>query len=238
MTVHTDAATAAKQTAARAALDRVQDGMTLGLGSGSTAEVFVALLGPYVRERGWRVSGVPTSSGTQRVAKEAGVPLVDLNDVVALDLAVDGADEIGPGLALIKGGGACLLREKIIAAAAQRFLVIAHASKMADQLGAFPLPVEVDPFGAEATRARLVAFFADHGFSAIEPRTRMCSDGTVLLTDGGHHIFDCALGAIADPNTLNLALSAVPGVLDHGLFVDIADEALIAGPDGVEALAR
>lgn len=211
----------------------VLPGMKLGLGTGSTARVFVDLLGAAVT-RGLRVVGVPTSEATRRQAAALGIALTTLDECPELDLAVDGADELDPELRLIKGGGGALLREKIVAASSIRMLVIVDASKKVDRLGAFPLPVEVVPFGLASTQRRLTRACAVQGLTgAIELRIR---EGEVFITDGGHYILDCAFGAIADPERLAASLAALPGIVDHGLFLSLASAAIVAGPGGVEVL--
>ncbi|MDE3177507.1 MAG: ribose-5-phosphate isomerase RpiA [Pseudomonadota bacterium] len=225
----------AKQRAAAAALDYVEPGMKLGLGTGSTAARFVALLGEKVAA-GLAVVGVPTSEATHKQAAALGIPLTTLEQTPALDLVIDGADEIDGDLALIKGGGGALLREKIVAASAARMLVIADSSKKVARLGAFPLPVEIVPFGFGSTRLRLERACAALGLAGeIAPRR---SGEALYLTDGGHFILDCAFGAIPDPERLAARLNAIPGVVEHGLFLGLATVALIAGPDGVETLRR
>jgi ribose 5-phosphate isomerase A len=229
------AADAFKRQAAAAALDRVRPGMRLGLGTGSTAAHFVTLLAERVRA-GLEVRCVPTSEATRAQAAVLGVPLVTLDQEPALDLVVDGADEIGPGLVLIKGGGGALLYEKIVAAASRAMLVIADDSKLVPVLGAFPLPIEVVPFGLGATRAaieRAAAAAGCHGALAVRQGTH----GHAFVTDAGHWILDAALGAIPAPRALADALAKIPGVVEHGLFLDLATEAILAGPAGVRHLA-
>jgi len=222
-----------KRQAAEAALAHVRDGMRLGLGTGSTAAHFVRALGLRVRA-GLNVAGVPTSEATAALARAEGIPLTSLDETPELDLTVDGADEIGPGLDLIKGGGAALLREKIVAAASRAMLVIADHSKRVPVLGAFPLPVEVVPFGLAATTRKVEAAVARLGLSgAITLRRR---DGATVLTDGGHYLLDAALGSIPDPAALARSLSAIPGVVDHGLFIGLATRAVLAGPAGITEL--
>jgi ribose 5-phosphate isomerase A len=224
-----------KREAARRALDLVRPGMRLGLGTGSTARHFVALLGERVA-RGLSVTGVPTSEATRAQAEALGVPLATLDETPELDLDVDGADEIDPDLQLIKGGGGALLREKIVAAASKRMIVIAHESKLVDRLGRFPLPIEVVPFGLEATRRKIVRAAADCGCQG-EIRLRL-KDGRVFVTDGGHHILDCAFGAIKNPSALAGAIKAVSGVVDHGLFIGLASAAILAGANGLKVLGE
>lgn len=228
-------AAALKREAARAALCLVRPGMRLGLGTGSTAHEFVDLLGERVRA-GLDIIGVPTSEATNRQALSLGIPMATLDQYPELDLVVDGADEIDPGLQLIKGGGGALLREKIVATASARMVVIADGSKLVEVLGAFPLPIEVVPFGAEATRREVAA--AAKSVGCVGTITTRQADGHAFVTDGGHIIFDAAFGRIPDAPSLARALSAIPGVVEHGLFIEIADSAYIATPDGVTELHR
>ena len=224
-----------KQQAARAALDLVEPGMKLGLGTGSTASRFVALLGEKVAA-GLHVVAVPTSEATRAQAQSLAIPLTTLDETPQLDLTIDGADELDGALRLIKGGGGALLREKIVAAASARMAVIADSSKKVTTLGAFPLPIEVVPFGVGATRAQLERLCARLGLSG--PLTLRRKGEALFVTDGGHYILDAAFGAIPDPERLAAHLVAVPGVVEHGLFLDLATEAFVAGPDGVETLRR
>ena len=226
-------AKAAKTQAAHAALEYVETGMRLGVGSGSTAEEFVRLLGVRVSE-GLRIIGVPTSERTAALCRAAGVPLSDLDETPHLDLAIDGADEIDPHLALIKGGGGALLREKIVAAAADRMIVIADDSKLVEMLGRFPLPVEVNRFGLGATRLAVEGAAADLGLSG--PLTLRMTNGQPFVTDGGHFIVDASFGRIPDTRALSNALLAIPGVVEHGLFLGMADTAIVAGAEGVRTL--
>lgn len=220
--------------AARAALEEVRPGMKLGLGSGRTAEAFVSLLGERVRA-GLAVAGVPSSERTAGLAVAAGIPLISLDDEPALDLTVDGADEIGPSLGLVKGGGGALLREKIVAAASSRMVVVADAGKLVDDLGAFPLPIEVVPFGLAATRAAIEAAAARLGLSG--PLSLRRRDERLFVTDGGHHILDASFGRIPDPAALAAALDVIPGVVEHGLFLGLASAAIIGRDDEVEWLS-
>jgi ribose 5-phosphate isomerase A len=223
-----------KRAAAIRALDFVAPGMRLGLGTGSTARHFVELLGARVRG-GLAVVGVPTSEATRADAEKFGVPLTTLDETPELDLTVDGADEIGPGLAVIKGGGGALLREKIVASASRRMIVIADYSKAVPMLGRFPLPVEVVPFGLAAT-CRMVET-AIHEAGCAGPLTlRRDRAGHPFVTDGGHLIVDAALGEIPDPARLASHLAAVPGVVEHGLFIGLVRVAIIAGNEGVRVV--
>ncbi len=223
-----------KREAAARALQLVQPGMRLGLGTGSTAKHFVELLGERVRA-GLEVIAVPTSEQTRELAIACGVPLTTLDQTPQLDLTVDGADEIGPSLGLIKGGGAALLREKIVAAASSRMVVIADETKLVETLGRFPLPIEVAPFGLASTTIaveRAIAGCGCHGLVTL----RRDKAGEILVTDGGHYILDAHLGRIGDPATLASALVAIPGVMEHGLFLGMAGGAVLATKDGVRIL--
>ncbi len=222
-------AEAQKRHAAEASLEFVETGMVLGLGTGSTAALMIALLGAKVR-RGLAVTAVPTSAATARLAQEHGVPLVDLDRVERLDLTIDGADEIDPALNLIKGGGGALLREKIVAQFSARMIVIADTSKRAPHLGGYPLPVEVTPFAAVALVSRLAAL----GCAA---RLRL-ADGERMVTDEGNNIIDCAFDRIDRPAELAGTLAAMPGVVEHGLFLGVAERALIGTDDGVDEVVR
>lgn len=222
-----------KTAAARAALAYVEDGMKLGIGTGSTAEAFVRLLAEKVGE-GINVTGVPTSERTARLCVELGVKLATLDEMPRLDLTVDGADEIDPQLNLTKGGGGALLREKIVAHASEMLVIIADDSKLVPALGAFPLPIEVNPFGLEATRQSIVDAYAELGHSG-EVRLRV-RDGQPFETDGGHLILDASFGHISDPKALSDALHAIPGVVEHGMFIGMATLAVVAGSDGVRTL--
>ena len=229
-----------KRQAAARALDEVRDGMQLGLGTGSTAKHFVELLGERVAA-GLRVIGVPTSEATRADALRCGVPLTTLDDIDHLDITVDGADEIDPELNLIKGGGGALLRVKIVAAASDRMIVIADDSKWVPTLGKFPLPIEVIPFGLGATRRAIEKAFAECGVSgqmAVRKVKGGDEDGHVFVTDGGHWIVDAQLGRIVDPPGLATALSAIPGVVEHGLFIGLAGSAVLAGGGGIRVIER
>ena len=227
---------AQKRAAAAKALEWVQPGMRLGLGTGSTARHFVDLLAERVRD-GLQVVGVPTSEATRDQAERVGVPLTTLDEVVELDITIDGADEISPDLTLIKGGGGALLREKIVAAASREMIVIADESKMVSTLGRFALPVEVVPFGLAATRRAVEAAAAKAGCAgpAILRRT---AEGHVFVTDGGHWILDAAFDRIGDPKSLAHLLVDIPGVVEHGLFIGLARRAVLAGPGGARVVER
>jgi ribose 5-phosphate isomerase A len=219
-----------KQLAARAGAQLALDGMVLGLGSGSTSALMVEELGRRAREEGLQVRGVPTSRRTAELAQAVGIPLVDLNDVDHVDLAIDGADEIGPGLRLIKGGGGALLREKIVAAAAEEFVVIADDAKLVPLLGGFPLPVEVVPFGWKQT-ARAIGRL---GFTAA---IREQSGDGLFQTDQGNYVLDLQGGLILDAEALAAELQAIPGVVEHGLFLGMARRALVGGEGGVREIS-
>jgi ribose 5-phosphate isomerase A len=229
-------AQALKIEAARAALAHVEDGMRLGIGTGSTAAEFVRLLAEKVAA-GMKILGVPTSERTAALCAELGVGLSTLDETPELDLTIDGADEIGPDLALIKGGGGALLREKIVAAASDRMIVIADDTKWVPTLGRFPLPVEVIPFGLGATRRAIEKAFAECGVSG-QMAVRNGKDGHVFVTDGGHWIVDAQLEMIEDPARLATALSAIPGVVEHGLFIGLASSAVLAGGEGIRVIER
>jgi len=220
-----------KRAAGEAAAALVRPGMTVGLGTGSTAAWFVRALAARALDN---VRGVATSLGTQALAASLGITVADLDDVKTIDLTVDGADEIGPGLSLIKGGGAALLREKLVWEASQRCVVIADAGKRVRRLGAFPLPIEVVAFGHTKTALRLCDALSDCDIGAAPQLRRR--DGAPVLTDAGNLIYDAACGVIADPAQLADALKSVTGVVDHGLFLDLADEALIGADEGVQRL--
>ena len=222
-----------KRNAAAAALEEVGAGMRIGIGTGSTAEHFIQLLGERVRD-GLDVVGVPTSERSAALSREEGITLSTLEELPELDLTVDGADELDDELNLIKGGGGALLREKIVATASRRMVVIADSSKHVRQLGAFALPIEVVPFGLGSTERAVARVFGNCGY---EPRLSMRGGReNPFVTDGGHHILDADLRQIADPQALSDALLRIPGVVDHGLFLGIAACAYIAGADGVRRI--
>ena len=220
-----------KRAAGEAAADLVRPGMIVGLGTGTTAAWFVRAL---AARKLADIRGVATSVATEALANSLGLATIDLDGVDMIDLTVDGADEIGPGLSLIKGGGAALLREKLVWEASRRCVVIADAGKRVRRLGAFPLPIEVVGFGHKKTALRLCDALADCDIGAA-PQLRV-RDGAPVLTDAGNLIYDAHCGVIPDPAQLADALKSVTGVVDHGLFLDLADEALIGGETGVERL--
>lgn len=219
--------------AARAALAHVEDGMRLGIGTGSTAEEFVRLLAERVAG-GLKVIGVPTSQRTAALCAELGVTLTDLDSMPELDLTIDGADEVDPALNLVKGGGGALLREKIVAAASARMIVIADASKLVDNLGRFPLPIEVNRFGLKATGRAIGKAASALGLDG--PISIRMKGDEAFVTDGGHLILDASFGLIRDPDRLSHALHAIPGVVEHGLFLGMAERVIVADPGGTKTL--
>jgi ribose 5-phosphate isomerase A len=220
----------AKRMAAQHALEFVEDGMSLGLGSGTTSAIFIKALGERVKG-GLKVRGIATSAASQMLAESLSIPITNFNDTPELDLAIDGADEVGPGLALIKGGGGALLREKIVESAAKKFIVIADASKLVKQLGKFPLPVEVIQMALPNVTRRLEAL-------GLNPKLRHHPDGSVYLTDENNFILDCSSGVIADPVKTAADIRAIVGVVEHGLFLNMASLALIAGDQGVTKVEK
>lgn len=226
-----------KRAAAAKALEMVEGGMTLGLGSGSTAAWFVRLLSERIAAEGLAVTGVPTSSTTRWLAQELGIPLKGMDDVQGIDLTVDGADEFDEDLELIKGGGAALLHEKIVAAASGRLVVITDAGKRVPRLGGFPLPVEVVRFGTMTTARRIRTLLRDMDVDGREVRLREAG-GKPVVTDEGHHILDLFLGRIGNAPALALALSQVPGLVEHGLFIAMADTVIVGHSDGSTEILR
>jgi ribose 5-phosphate isomerase A len=227
---------ALKREAARRALDFVQPGMKLGLGSGTTAAHFVELLAERVQS-GLDIVGVPTSEATKAQAARLGIPLTTLDDAPELDLTVDGADEIDGELNLIKGGGGALLREKIVAQASRELIVIADETKRVEHLGRYPLPIEVVEFGLGAVRLGLAAALRAAGCEG-PLRLRMNPDGHVFVTDQGHLILDAALGRIPDARRLARGLADQAGVVEHGLFIGLARRAILAAGGGVQIIER
>lgn len=224
-----------KRQAAAKAVEFVEAGMRVGLGTGSTAAHFVDLLAARVREGLSDIVGVPTSEATRAQAEKLGIKLATLDEFPVLDLTVDGADEIDAELRMIKGGGGALLREKIVATASEQVVIIADKSKLVETLGAFPLPLEIVPFGLGATRNLVELLAADAGCEG-EISLRMGADGKPFMTDSGNVILDCAFGRIEDPEGLDDALKLVPGVVETGLFIGIADVAILSAADGIEVL--
>ena len=221
----------AKFVAAKRAVDFVENGMKVGLGTGSTAAWMVRCLGERVREEGLRIIGVPTSTRTAELARQCGITVASLDDVKWLDLTIDGADEFDLNLALIKGGGAALLQEKIVATASDQMIVIADAAKEVAQLGAFPLPIEVIPFGWQTTKALL-----EETLVSMDVLTRDCTlrmnGASPLITDEANYIIDLHLKRIGNPRQLALVLNQIPGVVENGLFIDICDVVVIGHADG------
>lgn len=220
-----------KVAAAERALQYVEPGMKLGLGTGTTAAKFVDLLGPKV-QAGLDVTCVATSKATHARAEALGIRMTTLDEMPFLDLTVDGADQLDAELRLIKGGGGALLREKIVATASGRMVVIADFTKRVATLGSHPLPLEVVQFGVTATRNMIIALAADAGCEG-EITLRKGADGKPFVTDSGNYILDCAFGSISEPEDLDEALKLIPGVVENGMFLGIADLAIVAGPDGI-----
>jgi ribose 5-phosphate isomerase A len=221
---HMDTREAEKAAAARKSLEFVEDGMAIGLGTGSTAKYAIEFLGTRVRE-GLKIRGVPTSRATAQLAQLAGIPLITFDDVDTLDLTIDGADEIDPALQLIKGGGGALLHEKIVASSSKRLIIVADQHKQVERLGRFPLPVEVIQFASPPVKKRL----EDLG---LRPNLRVDANGKPYITDEGNFILDCKIGEILDPPALAHTLKSITGVVEHGLFIGLASMAIIADPEG------
>ncbi len=219
---------AEKQAAGRAAAQLVRDGDIVGLGTGSTAYHAVVALGERVKS-GLKIIGIPTSEATAELARKVGIKLSTLNEHPEIDIDIDGADEIGPHLSLIKGGGGAMLREKIIAAASKKMVVIADSSKVVPVLGKFPLPVEIIPLARTVLEKKIAALGAT-------TKLRTKADGKPYITDEGHHILDCCFGEIADPPGLDRTLNNLPGLVEHGLFIGLAKLALIGRGDRVEEI--
>ena len=218
-----------KKAAAAKAVEFVEDGMKLGIGTGSTANEFIRLLAERVKA-GLHITGVATSKRSEKLCRDLGIPVATLDETPHLDLDIDGADEIDPHLALIKGGGGALLREKIVAFASSQMLVIADSSKLVKTLGAFPLPIEINPFGLEATREAIIKV-ADR--LELVPNIKLrARDDKTFVTDGGHFILDASFGRISDPERLSKALFSIPGVVEHGLFLNLAKKSVVAMANG------
>jgi len=218
-----------KQAAGRAAAKLVRDGYIVGLGTGSTAYFAVVALGERVKA-GLRIIGIPTSVQTADLARAAGIPLTTLDERPEIDITIDGADEVDPKLNLIKGGGGALLREKVVASASKKMVVVADSSKVVPALGKFPLPVEIISFARTVVENKIAALGAS-------PKLRAKADGSPFITDNGNQILDCSFGKIADPAALALALSNIPGIVEHGLFIGLATIALVGRGDRVEELS-
>ncbi|RFB01630.1 ribose-5-phosphate isomerase RpiA [Parvularcula marina] len=226
--------TSQKERAALAALELVRDGMTIGLGTGSTAAFFIEGLGRKIREEGLEIEAIPTSQASDALARKAGIELIIPDETTVIDLDVDGADEVSAEGHLIKGGGAALLREKIIARAAKQFVVIADESKSVTELGAFPLPIEIEQFGFALTVRALRDMLAGEGHEGVELSLRHNEEGSFVLSDGGNFIVDAKLGRIREPVALESALNMIPGVVDCGLFIGMADQVIIGTADGID----
>ncbi|MEP6357245.1 MAG: ribose-5-phosphate isomerase RpiA [Hyphomicrobiales bacterium] len=222
-----------KKAAAEAAMEWIKPGMKLGLGTGSTANELVHLIGDAV-EQGLDITCVPTSKATHALATTRGIKLATLDELPELDLTIDGADEIGPGLSLIKGGGGAHLREKVVAQSSKQMLVIADSSKVVDALGIFPLPLEVLQFGFEATKIALEDAFAAEGLSG-SLSLRM-NDGDPFVTDNANYVLDASFGLIENPTSLVARFANVPGLVEHGFFLGIATAAVVASSEGVSTL--
>ena len=221
----------AKFVAAKRAADFVEDGMRVGLGTGSTAAWLVRCLGEMVRDQGLRIKGVPTSSRTAELAREVGIEVISLDEAKWLDLTIDGADEFDGDLNLIKGGGGALLQEKIVATASDQMIVIADVAKEVEALGAFPLPIEVIPFGWQTTQALVEETLISMDVMGRSATLRM-NAGTPFVTDEGNHILDLQLKRIGNPRQLAMVLNQMPGVVENGLFIDICDIVVIGYGDG------
>jgi ribose 5-phosphate isomerase A len=219
-----------KELAARASLDFIEDGMVVGLGTGTTAHLFIELLGERVR-RGLKIRAIPSSKASRELAASLAIPIVDFQQYPVIDVAIDGADEIAPGLALIKGGHGALLLEKIVASAAKRFIVIADSSKVVTRLGNAPLPIAVIPAASPVVARRL-------GEMRIESTFRRLSDGSEFITDEGNLILDCRCGEIKDPDTLAASIRNIVGVVEHGLFLHMAERALVSDGSKVTTLFK
>lgn len=216
----------AKAVAALRAVSLIKSGMVVGLGSGSTAAHAIRFIGDRIRAEGLQIIGVPTSSVTNRLAGEVGIPLIDIPNNHGIDITIDGADEVNSSFCLIKGGGGALVREKLVAAASRELVIICDPSKIKLKLGAFPLPVTIVKFGWEATKCRL---------QEICPEAHLRFAGETeepYLTDDGGYIIDLPLGVIEDPESLERQLKAITGVIDVGLFVNLATSVIVGTPDG------
>jgi ribose 5-phosphate isomerase A len=220
-----------KMAAAKRSMEFIENGMRLGIGTGTTVRYVIEMLGERVRQ-GLKVVGIPTSHASGVLAAQHGIELTTFDEIQELDLAIDGADEIGPGLSLIKGGGGALLHEKIVASAARQFVIVVGEGKVVDQLGRFPLPVEVIPFAAELVRGSLAEL---GGHPELRPGAEA---GTNYQTDEGNWIFDCHFGKIAEPHELAAELRSIVGVVEHGLFLGMATKAVVADAEGVRVMER
>ena len=217
-----------KEAAGRAAAKLVRDGDIVGLGTGSTAYFAVVALGERVKS-GLKIVGIPTSVATADLARQLGIPLTTLDEHPQIDITIDGADEIDPKLNLIKGGGGALLREKVVASATKKMVVVGDSTKIVPALGKFPLPVEIIPFARNVIEKKIASLGANS-------KLRMQPDGQPYVTDNGNHILDCTFGRIADPPALARELNGIPGVVEHGLFIGLAKVALVGRGGGAEEL--
>ncbi len=224
-----------KQKAAMHALGYVEEGMVVGLGTGSTAEHFVRGLGDRVAE-GLAVTGVSTSVQTDELAESCGISLTSIDDIPSIDLTVDGADEVDDQLCLIKGGGGALLREKIVAAVSDRMIIIIDESKLVDFLGTFPLPIEVVPFGYSVTASKIRRILINEGCSGHDISLRKNKGGDAFVSDGRNYILDCACTNLINPRKLAERLNAVPGIVEHGLFIDLASSVIVGRNDRVDVI--
>jgi ribose 5-phosphate isomerase A len=220
----------AKKLTGEKAAEYIEDGMIIGLGTGSTAYYAIKKVGEMVR-KGLKVKAVPTSKETAELAAEEGIELIELADVESLDLTIDGADEVDPDFNLIKGGGGALLREKIVASATDKLIIVVDESKMVEHLGAFPLPVEVTPFSWQYTQKMIEKFSCS---SEIRKK-----DGEIFVTDNGNYILDCDFGKIEDPVKVTVELNKLPGVVENGIFAEMAEIVVVGYNDGhIEVLEK
>jgi ribose 5-phosphate isomerase A len=220
----------AKEPAARTSLDFIEDEMVVGLGTGSTASCFINLLGERMKG-GLKIRGIPTSKSSKELAESLAIPVVDLHQWSEIDVEIDGADEIGPGLVLIKGGGGALLHEKIVASASKRFIVIADSSKVVSRLEKVPLPVEVIPAASPVVARKLAQL-------GIRATIRRLGTGSEFITDEGNLILDCECGEIRDPDALATSIRNIVGVVEHGLFLHMTERALVSDGSDVKALFK
>ena len=219
--------TSEKQLSAEAACDFIKDGMIVGLGSGTSAEIAVRKLGSLVRE-GLSIRGIPTSNRTKQLAEAEGIPLIDFSESMFIDLTIDGADEIDGNLNMIKGGGAALLQEKIVASVSRKEIIVGSKTKMVDHLGSFPLPVEVVPFGWQVVFNQLESLNGN-------PDLRL-HNGQPLLTDQGNYIIDCHFRRIKNPKLLENQINMIPGVVENGLFINLCTKMILA--DGEKLIVK
>ena len=222
----------AKYVAAKRAVEFVEDGMKLGLGTGSTAAWMVRCLAERVHKEGLRIQGVPTSTRTADLARELGLEVITLDEAGRLDITIDGTDEFDANLSLIKGGGGALLQEKIVASASDKMIVIADFDKRVAHLGQFPLPIEVLGFGLKSSQSQIAGLLTAQDVAGREITTRMAGD-VPFVTDEGNYILDLHLGKIVDPKKLAIALNQVPGVVENGLFINICDLVVLGASDGM-----